>query len=210
MIWRERVRRAPEPSRPSESASGVPGPAERASPGLAALFESLGAGAVHSVLDLGPANGRHLKVLSRVARQIRFAGLVPRSCVGEAWAVALRALPPNVDFPYDVVLAWDLLNLLDPDERAAAMTHLADITASRARLHVIVDGTGATTIQPLAFTLLEPGRIAEQATGPRAPVSHPLLPAQVERVLAPFEVVRAFVLRTGVREYVAMKRERST
>jgi hypothetical protein len=133
--------------------------------------------------------------------------LVPRSCVGEAWAVALRALPPNVGFPYDVVLAWDLLNLLDSDERAAAMTHLADITATRARLHVVVDGTGAATTQPLAFTLLEPGRIAERATGPREPVSHPLLPAQVERALAPFDVVRAFVLRTGVREYVAMKRD---
>ena len=203
MIWRERVRRAPEPP-PTEPA--VPATTERASPGLAALFDSLGKGGDHSVLDLGPARGRHLQVLGRVAHQVRFAGLVPRSCVGEAWAAALRALPPNASFPYDVVLAWDLLNPLGPQERATAVAHLAQITGPRARLHVLVDGTGAPHTQPLAFTLLEPGRIAEQVTGPLETVSHPLLPAKVERALEPFEVVRASVLRTGVREYVAMKR----
>jgi hypothetical protein len=33
-----------------------------------------------------------------------------------------------------------------------------------------------------------------------------LLPAQVEKLLEPFDVVRAFTLRTGMREYMAVKR----
>jgi hypothetical protein len=179
---------------------------ERASPGLAALFDSVGEGASHSVLDLGPARGRHLQVLGPFARQVRFAGLVPRSCVGEAWAALLRALPPNLDSPYDVVLGWDLLDRLDPDERAAAVARLAEVSAPRARLHLIVDATGAALTQPWAFTLSEPGRLIEEAIGAPLPVSHPLLPAQVERTLSPFEVVRAFVTRGGPREYLAMKR----
>ena len=179
---------------------------ERASPGLAALFDSLGEGASHSVLDLGPARGRHLQVIGRFARQIRFAGLVPRSCVGEAWAASLQALPPNVASPYDVVLGWDLLDRLDPDERAAAVARLAEVSSSRARLHLIVDASGSALTQPWAFTLVEPGRVSEEMIGAPQPVSHPLLPAQVERTLSPFEVVRAFVTRGGAREYVAMKR----
>ncbi|MEX2049278.1 MAG: hypothetical protein WEB90_06850, partial [Gemmatimonadota bacterium] len=86
MVWGERIRRArTDASVPKGSPGDTSAPAERASPGLAALFESLGKGADHSVLDLGPARGRHLQVLGRYAPQVRFAGLVPRSCVGESW-----------------------------------------------------------------------------------------------------------------------------
>jgi hypothetical protein len=158
------------------------------------------------VLDLGPARGRHLQVLAPFARQVRFAGLVPRSFVGEEWISALRALPPNESSPYDIVLGWDLLIWLDPAERAAATARLAEIAAPRARIHLIVEGTGAATAQPLEYTLVGPGRVAEQAVGPPQRVSHPMLPAQLERALSPLEVVRAFVLRTGARELVVKTR----
>ncbi len=147
-----------------------------------------------------------MDALSRFARQIRFAGLVPRSLTGETWASALGALPPNDSLPYDVVLGWDLLIWLDPDERAAATARLAEITAPRARIYLIVDGTGAATAQPLEYTLVGTGRVAERAVGPPRPVSHPLLPAQLERALSPLQVMRAFVLRTGAREVVAKTR----
>ena len=145
-------------------------------------------------------------MLTPFARQFRFAGLIPRSLVGEAWASALRALPPNESAPYDVVLGWDLLIWLDPEERAAATARLAEITAPGARIHLIVDGTGAATVQPLEYTLVATGRVAEQPVGPPQRVSHPLLPAQLERALSPLEVMRAFVLRSGAREFVVKKR----
>jgi hypothetical protein len=205
VLWREGNRRA-RTETPNDPPSDVAQPAERASPGLAALFDTLRENGNHSVLDLGPARGRHLHVLAPFGHQVRFAGLVPRSLVGAEWISALRALPPNHASPYDVVLGWDLLIWLDPEERAAAAAHLAEITAPRARIHLIVDGTGAATAQPLEYTLVGTGRLAEQAVGPPQSVSHPLLPAQVERALAPLEVMRAFVLRTGAREFVARKR----
>jgi hypothetical protein len=34
-----------------------------------------------------------------------------------------------------------------------------------------------------------------------------MLPAQVERTLAPFKVVRAFTLKGGLREYMAVRPE---
>jgi hypothetical protein len=205
VLWREGTRRAAtEP--PTDSPSNSTKPAERTSPGLAALFDTLRESGNHSVLDLGPARGRHLQVLAPFARQVRFAGLVPRSLVAGEWVLALRALPPNDDSPYDVVLGWDVLTWLDPDERAAAAARLAEITAPGARIHLIVDGTGAATAQPLEYTLMGTGRLAEKAVGPAERVAHPLLPAQLERALAPLEVMRAFVLRTGAREFLAKKR----
>jgi hypothetical protein len=44
-----------------------------------------------------------------------------------------------------------------------------------------------------------------EATGPARSTPPRLLPAQVERVLAPFKVVRAFTLKGGLREYVAVR-----
>ncbi|MGE0160583.1 MAG: hypothetical protein AB7T31_14330 [Gemmatimonadales bacterium] len=141
-------------------------------------------------------------MLTPFGRRVRFAGLVPRSFAGEEWRSALQALPPHDAAPYDVVLGWDLLIWLDPDERAAATARLAEIAAPRARIHFIVDGTGATTAQPREYTLVGTERVAERVVGPTAPVSHPLLPAQLERALSPLLVVRAFVLRSGEREFV--------
>jgi hypothetical protein len=157
------------------------------------------------VLDLGPARGRHLQVLGRFARQVRFAGLVPRTAIGDAWVTALHAVPPNRLAPYDAVLAWDLLDRLGPEERAQAIEHLASITAPRARLHLIVGADGATPVEPRAFTLVDAGRIQEEAIGPAAPLAHPIHAAQVERTLAPFEIMRAFIVRAGAREYITMK-----
>lgn len=191
---------------PARTETPPDAPAERASPGLAALFESLEGGIEHSVLDLGPARGRHLQVLGRFARQVRFAGLVPRTSRGETWRAALDAVPPNPTAPYDTVLAWDLLDRLAPDERLLAVRHIASITGPRARLHLIVGAEArAAPTPPRTFTLLDAGRIREEPIGPAEPQAHPLLPAQVERTLAPFDVVRAFVVRAGAREYVAMK-----
>jgi hypothetical protein len=38
------------------------------------------------------------------------------------------------------------------------------------------------------------------------PARDPLLPAQVERLLAPFEVAHAFTLKSRLREYVVVRR----
>jgi hypothetical protein len=205
--WLERIQRLG----PSESTDGAtdespPPPLERSSPGLAALFEPLSEDGLHSVLDLGHAGQRHLGLLSRYAQRIRFAGLIPKSADDEEWTAALRSVPPNVDHPYDVVLAWDLVDRLEPEERPQVMQRLAEVTAPGARLYTVVDTSGAATTRPLRFTLVDLGRVSQQAVGPPEPTKGQLLPAQVERVLAPFQVQHAFTLRTGLREYVAVKR----
>lgn len=170
----------PTPGEPEESADT---PVVRASPGVAKLFDSLSQDGRHSVLDLGPAADRHLRLFN------------PRR-------------------PYDVVLAWDILDRLDPCERGALIERLTDVTAPRARLYAVVRSSGGATTRPFRSTLIHLDRVSQQVVGPVVdPVGGPpepagdvLLPAHVERILAPFEVAHAFILTTGLREYVAVKR----
>jgi hypothetical protein len=184
------------------------GPRERRSPGLTALFDALAPDGRHSLLDLGPASGAHLALLSRYASQIRFANLLPTAAPGPEWEESVRALAPNLERPYDVVLAWDVLDRLDGQGRSLLVARLTEVTAPRARLYAIVGGENADRSTALTFTLVDFDRVLERPTGVTKTPGQPLLPAQTERALAPFEVTSAFMLRTGAREYVAMKQGR--
>jgi len=157
----------------------------------------------HCVLDLGEADGRRLRLLGGFARSIRFAGLLPSGGpVEEGW---LAALPSHPRHAYDVVLAWDLLDRVPPSHHAEVVARIAEITPDDARLYAVVDSSGASTRRTLSFTLADLGHVSEREIGPPGPAGTSLLPAQVERTLAPFQVARAFTLRTGQREYVALK-----
>ena len=181
-------------------------PVERSAPGVAKLFSTLIEDGRHSVLDLGPAADRHLRLFRRFARHVRFAGLVPAPPQGWLRSLAPDALAPNPHRPYDVVLAWDVLDRLDPSERAVLIERLADLTAPSARLYAVVRSCVGATIRPVRSTLIDLDRVSQYAVGRPEPGKEPLLPAHVERILAPFEVAHAFILRTGWREYVAVKR----
>ncbi len=178
----------------------------RAAPGVAALFDGMKEDGSHTVLDFGTAAESHLRLYSGYARQIRFAGLIPTTPHGASFAAALEAMPPNRAEPYDLVLAWNVFDRLIPEERSLLVERLAQLTSPGARLYTVVRASSATTVRPLRFTLVDVDRVSEEAVGPPEPAGRELLPAEVERLLAPFRVVHAFTLRSGMREYVAMKR----
>ena len=71
----------------------------------------------------------------------------------------------------------------------------------------MTDTSERKALQPYRFTLLDVGRVRSEAIGPARPAQPPLLPAGVERMLAPFQVVSGFTLKVGVREYYAVRRE---
>jgi len=179
---------------------------ERKSPGLAALFDSLRADGRHAILDLGSASAAQLRVLGPFASQIRFADLLSTAGRSPAWEETVRGLSPNPERPYDVVLAWDVLDRLDGPERSSLVDRLTELTAERARVHAIAGSETVTRASALRFTLLDRDRISERPSGVTQDRRHALLPAEIGRVLLPFEVVSAFRLRTGAREYVAIKR----
>jgi hypothetical protein len=197
----------PHPARGPDTGLGPPGPAapsvEGAAPGITALLEGLDTGAAHSVLDLGRAAGAKLDLYTPVARRMRFVDLLETG--GTGWADAVKEIPAEPDHPYDLVLAWDLLDRMPPRHHAALVSRLARVVPPQARLHLLVAASEASLPELFRFTPLGPGRLRYDPTNlPRPP--HPRLhPAEVERILEPFRVTRAFTLKVGFREFVAIR-----
>ena len=204
MDWLRRTERTPLPSA-GASDETAPGPVELATPGIAALLEGVLEDRSHAVLDLGAAADSSLRVYTRFARRIRFADLLADGTLRLAWAAVLHALPPQPERAYDLVFAWDILDRLFPEERPRLVERLAEVTAPDARLHVVVEASERARTQPLRFTLLDSDRMRCEPSGPARPARWQLLPAEVERLLVPFRVVRAFTLKGGLREYVAVR-----
>lgn len=205
MGWLQRLWRT---SRPEPEPEEDPGPTavERAAPGIAAFFEGVPADRSHAVLDFGPAAEGNLRVYSRYARQIRFADLLGTPPAGESWTEALAAVPREADQPYDLILAWNLLDRMAPEQRPHVVKRLVELTAPGARLYLVMDTSGEPRTQPLRFTLLGEDRVRQEPVGRPHPAWPRPLPAEVERLLDPFRVGQAFVLRLGMREYVAVRR----
>ena len=179
---------------------------ERSAPGVAALLDGVAEDGSHSILDLGTAAPSSLGIYGRYGRRVRFAEVLDAARSAEGWPAALRALPPQPEDPYDLVFAWDILDRLYPQERPRLVEHLVRITRPGARLHAVVESSERSTTTPLRYAVLDEGRVQYQPVGPPRPAREPLLPAEVERLLAPFEVDRAFTLKGGLREYVAIYR----
>jgi hypothetical protein len=114
-------------------------------------------------------------------------------------------LPPPSGGLYDLVLAWNLLDRLTPEEHGTLMDRLTELTSPQGRLYVLVDTSEESLAPPLRFELLDRSRVAHYPAGPPTGTRPPLLPAEVERILSPFRVEHAFTLRKGLREYVAVR-----
>lgn len=206
MGWLGRFRRAtPGEAVAEEKEESAPPAQERSAPGVAALFDGVREDGSHAILDLGSSREATFRVYRRFARRIRFADLLGDPPGRKDWAEALPGLPAHLGASYDLVLAWNILDLLPPRDAPLLIRRLVQITSAGARLYVTVDASGSGTLQPLRFSLLEVGQVVQWAVGPPQAAHRELLPAEVERLLMPFQVRHAFTLRLGLREYVGVR-----
>jgi hypothetical protein len=205
MDWLRRLGRSPATG-DEEPEEKAPTWTERSTPGVAELFRGLAQDRTHAVLDLGPAAESSLEVYSRFARWMRFADLLGAAAEPGGWSGVLSALSPHPERPYDLVLGWDILDRIPPEERPRLMKRIVEITASDARLHMMVAASGRTATPALRFTLVDVDRMRYEPVGPPRATWPPLFPAEVERLVEPFRVVRAFTSKVGFREYVAVRR----
>ncbi|MEX2572163.1 MAG: methyltransferase domain-containing protein [Gemmatimonadota bacterium] len=178
----------------------------RATAGAAALFERVREDRSRAILDLGPAAGSSLRVYGRFARWVRFADALAEATSPQIWRPMLEALPPNPERPYDVVVAWDILDRLPPKARPALVERLTALSGPEARLFVVTASPDHPPLELLHFALETVDRMRYEHTGLPHPRHPPLLPAEVNRLLMPFEVTRAFSTQVGLREYVAVRR----
>jgi hypothetical protein len=179
---------------------------ERPSPGVAALLDGIWDDRTHSVLDLGAASDSGFRLYSRFARRVRFVDLINNEAAAGSRIRESSAIPAQPRSPYDLVFAWDILDRLPPEARPQLVRKLTEVCARDARVHIVVDASETGPTRPLRFTLLDVDRMRCEPSGPPRRERSPILPAEVERILSPFQVIRAFTLRGGLREYVAVLR----
>lgn len=205
MNWLRRREREIEAGSVATDEISIPERIERRSAGGAALFEGVEPDRSHSILDLGQATNSSLQFYSRYARWIRFADLLAPEMTQEEVAESLAAIPRHQDRPYDLVIAWDLLDRVEPARRAAVMERLAAVSSKHARLFLVVDSPREGSRPPLRFGFESTDRIWSEVAEGRATAWPPPLPAEVESLVAPFQVARAYTTRIGMREYVARR-----
>ncbi len=175
---------------------------ERSAPGLHALFQRLVESGDHTLLDLGAPSPSNLERYSRFAKRIRFADLLGPSLEVWEWESLLPSAPHH---PYDVVVGWDILDRIPPEERPPLMERIRETTAPGAHLYVAVRASDAEEIRPCRYVIRAPDRVVQESEGLPEAARPQILPAEVERLLKPFQVLHAYTIRVHVREYLAVK-----
>lgn len=199
--------REPAANRHGEGAGAEPGTVqEQQSPGLRAALASPVARSGSRVLDLGPLLPANLELFSHFASHVSIAQLSGEE--GSA-AEAQNQLGRVIDLrgPFDLVLAWDLLSYLDRNEARDLIGWLASVTRPGAVLFLMIHEGPEMPGRPGVFEIRGHDRIARRPTNCDVVSAPRIPPGDVARLLAGFRVDASFLLRHGVREYVALRQE---
>jgi hypothetical protein len=181
------------------------------SPALTEIFAALDPDRPVRVLDLGSALQTNLEFYSTIGNGVRIVPLLRNDGLeglhaldAEAFSAMLDSLLPTEDEGFGLILAWDLFDYLVDDQPALLARHLAGIAERGARIHVMIITGETMPAKPSRYEILDAGRLAYRPTTNRNATAPDPPPAKVERWLAPFRVERSFLLRHGVREFIAV------
>jgi len=186
-------------------------PAIHDSPALAEIFATLDPDRPVRVLDLGSALQTNLDFYANIANGVRIVPLQRNDGLeglqqldAEGFSSRLDRLLPIGDETFGLVLMWDLLNYLVEEQPSLLAHHLAAITEHGASIHVMIVTTETMPTEPSRYELLDGGRLAYRPTTRSRTTAPDPPPAMVERWLEPLRVERSFLLRHGVREFIAV------
>jgi hypothetical protein len=200
---------------PEEHSGDISGPSiiSYRSPGVKAVFDAVPSDGSCRVIDLGPAISNNVAFLSSFAEAVQIVDLTVGVSVdgGNEFAAVerglgtLRNLRREGSRSFDVVLTWDLIDYLPEPRARDILEAVGALCRPGALLHTIVHATDTMPEIPNRYRILDDERLAcepvtsDQCSAPKRP------PAAIERLLEGFEIEHSFVLRRGVREYVAMR-----
>lgn len=167
------------------------------------------------VLDLGPALGASVEFLARYSVQLFIADLYRsvRSSTGQLPPDAARLqrvleeqLPVPEDGPFDLVLAWDLLNYFAADQLAALGQHLGSLCRPGGQLFALVATRGPIGDRPMTFEILARDTLRYGSTAAAQRPSPGYRETALERLLEAFAVQTSYLLRNGMQEYIFTRR----
>ncbi len=167
------------------------------------------------VLDLGPALGASVEFLAGYSVQLFIADLYRsvRSSTGQLPPDAARLrraleeqLPAPSEGPFDLILAWDLLNYFAADQLEALGNHLGALCRPGGQLFALVATRGPISDRPLNFEILARDALRYGDTAATERPSPGYRETGLERLLDAFAVQTSFLLRNGMQEYIFTRR----
>jgi len=186
---------------------------DHGSPGLKAALDILPSDGSGWVLDLGPAVAGNLEFLSSLVSRVQVVDLLGRrSCVEESSVVGmdgssalLQALEPEFARTFHLVLAWDVLNYLSPDRGRTLIEWLTRLCSPDGRLLASIVTSETMPARSNRYRIVDHETLIYEATTDELRGAPQLTPAAVERLVVGFQIEHSFVLRHGVREYLAVR-----
>lgn len=185
------------------------------SPGLEEALKRIPDPESCKILDLGPAVGGNVEFLASVARHLRIVDAFDRRPTGgrpagvdvDRAVQSLWDLLPGAAASYHLVLTWDLFNYIPENRLASVVELLAEISQPGARLHAIVAASDTIPAFPNRYRIVDHSKLIYEGTTNEVCGARQMPPAEVEKMLEHFRIEHSFLLRHGVREYVAVRDE---
>jgi SAM-dependent methyltransferase len=167
------------------------------------------------VLDLGSALGTSVEFLAGYSVQLFIADLYRsvRSSTGQLPPDAARLhrkleeqLPVPAEGPFDLILAWDLLNYFSAEQLEPLGQHLGALCRPGGQLFALVATRGPISDRPMNFEILGPDLLRYGTTAAAERPSPGYRETGLERLLDAFAVQTSFLLRNGMQEYIFTRR----
>jgi len=176
---------------------------------LRALLRLLQSNRKYHILDLGPALGANLEFWSQFLCRLtvndfygEYRARMDSGPEVPAEDLIAELLPFDEQTVFDMILAWDLFNYLDPDEIVPVIGRLDRWCRKGTVLFALISSLPQIPSQPSLFRILDRERMTCQArTGETRPCARHQ-PRILARLLAGFEVTCSFLLRNGSQEYL--------
>ncbi len=162
------------------------------------------------VLDLGPAFGANLDFYSQIARKIHIEDL-HETLFGETVdgrgrrQLMSELLPYRNEMRFDLIMCWDILNYLCPEEINALSNHLQKFCRPGAILCALIHTRKEMPAHPTHFRICPNQKISyeyqtsELIAGPR------YSKVELQKFLGPFTRMRSLLLRNGYEEQIYVR-----
>lgn len=196
--------------RPSARPKQVPAPVTFHSRAMTDLIRSREAPGWR-VLDLGATSSANLHFFSttraRYAVEELYSTLAPCRSGNRIDPRCLASLPGLLVFPeatrFDAVLAWDLLNYLEPEAIQRILRRLVPWLRGGALIHALISREGRISARPRRYEMVRrdlvrqfPAENSDVLPSPR--YVQPIL----EKHIAPMRVHKGYLLKLGLQEFL--------
>jgi hypothetical protein len=190
----------------SDGGEAAPGAVEEhRSPGLKATLVGAAARPDCRVLDLGPLVPANVAFLARFASHVSIVDLDENDDGGVPTPQRWRERRAAAVGPFDLVLVWDFLDHLDRQEARSLVDWLRSVTRPGAVMFLLFHEGPEMPARSVVYEIRGEETIGYRPGGGGSVAAPAIPPAEVGKLLAGFRVDASFILRHGVREYVAVR-----